>query len=178
MVFCSGAHCAIICWSGLAKAPLPCQWSSRDSHFLLRRHSDCPISPLDTSAFVTAWIPLRPIKARPYTAFCVAASDSTSQPITCQLFAEQGQAQRCNSVVSLALVDDQTPSNTRLVRATISHQTRGLQGKGDSGLNFAQGSHRDVSAHFHRTRRDADLSQRGYPIGFVGKPPHQQNPLH
>ncbi len=26
-------------------------------------HSDCPLSPLDTSAFVTAWIPLRHIKA-------------------------------------------------------------------------------------------------------------------
>jgi len=92
---------------GVASQKPHCHVSERDSHFLLRRHSDCPISPLDTSAFVTAWIPLRPIKARPYTAFCVAASDSTSQPITCQLFAEQGQAQRCNSVVSLALVDDQ-----------------------------------------------------------------------
>ena len=28
-------------------------------------HSDCPLSPLDTSAFVTAWIPLRPIQACP-----------------------------------------------------------------------------------------------------------------
>ena len=28
-------------------------------------HSDCPLSPLDTSAFVTAWIPLRPIQAWP-----------------------------------------------------------------------------------------------------------------
>ena len=27
------------------------------------RHSDCPLSPLDTSSFVTAWIPMRALQA-------------------------------------------------------------------------------------------------------------------
>ena len=37
-------------------------------------HSDCPLSPLDTSAYVTAWIPLRPIKARFFPRYMKALS--------------------------------------------------------------------------------------------------------
>ncbi|CAL8470739.1 g10281 [Coccomyxa elongata] len=67
-------------------------------------HSDLPLSPLDTNSFVTAWIPLRPLK-----------------------------------------------------------------GKGDSGLEFAEGSHRDIAVHAQADGRSRDLSDRGYRIKSVGK---------
>ena len=46
---------------------------------------------------------------------------------------------------------------------------RSVQGKGDSGLKFAQGSHRDISAHFHGRSREQDLSRRGYSVSSVGE---------
>ena len=44
-----------------------------------------------------------------------------------------------------------------------------MQGKTDSGLKFAQGSHRDISANFHARSRNEDLSKRGYSVASVGE---------
>ncbi len=44
-----------------------------------------------------------------------------------------------------------------------------MQGKGDSGLEFAEGSHRDIAVHAQADGRSRDLSDRGYRIKSVGK---------
>lgn len=66
-------------------------------------HSDLRMAPLDCNAFVTAWIPLRPVR-----------------------------------------------------------------GEEDSGLLFAQGSHRDFALPFWHDLRSLDLQGRGYPVVDMG----------
>lgn len=46
---------------------------------------------------------------------------------------------------------------------------RHLQAKGDSGLEFASGSHRDFALGFWRDHNRMDLSTRGYPLQPLGK---------
>ena len=115
-------------------------------------HSDCPLTPLDTNAFVTAWIPLRPIVK-----------------------------------VKIGLVScTQAPANEAAAGAPILvldmhvlNPERGVvvQGHRDSGLEFAQGSHRDVAVHFHNKSRGGDLRDRGYKIASVGAPRNAMPPL-
>jgi hypothetical protein len=42
------------------------------------------------------------------------------------------------------------------------------QREGDSGLEFAEGSHRDIAVHAQGDGRSRDLSDRGYRIKSVG----------
>lgn len=59
-----------------------------------------------------------------------------------------------------------------------------VQGKGDSGLQFAERSHRDIAIHAQGEGCSRDLSDRGYRIKSVGEqtshsePDCTQAPLH
>lgn len=48
---------------------------------------------------------------------------------------------------------------------------RPIAAKGDSALEFAQGSHRDMSALFWRDPADLDFSIRNYRLQNTGMPP-------
>lgn len=56
-----------------------------------------------------------------------------------------------------------------LQEATIYHCCCVLQAKGDSGLEFASGSHRDFALGFWRDHNRMDLSTRGYPLQPLGE---------
>ncbi len=45
------------------------------------------------------------------------------------------------------------------------------QKEGDSGLEFAEGSHRDIAVHAQKDGSSRDLSDRGYKIRSVGEGP-------
>lgn len=53
---------------------------------------------------------------------------------------------------------------------TVWITLRPIHAKGDSGLVFAGGSHRDMALPFWHADLDKDLSSRGYRTADAGKP--------
>ncbi len=105
------------------------------------------MTPLDTNGYVTAWIPLRPI-----------GTNSTGGGRG-QLGGRQGkQGATAGSKRSGG------GSGRKASQPVVAPEQLD-----DSGLLFAEGSHRDFALPFWHDLRDADLSTRGYSIVGTGE---------